>query len=187
MQLTTRKIVLVALTVALTTGGAFLKIPVGPVPITLQTFFVLLSGAILGPGLGAMAMTAYLILGLAGLPVFAGGGGPQYIFSPTFGFLASFPFAAAIVGIIIPPTIRRVSFARALAALLAGTAVVYSAGLPFLAFYLNVLQGKHIGAGGIIAMGMVPFLPGDLLKICIGAFLIPPLRRSLSTLPGAFR
>lgn len=187
MQLTTRKIVLVALTVALTAAGAFLRIPVGPVPITLQTFFVLLSGAILGPGLGAIAMTAYLILGLAGLPIFAGGGGPQYIFSPTFGFLASFPFASAIVGCIIPQSAKKVNFSRAFAALLAGTIVVYGAGLPFLAFYLNILQGKNIGTGAILMMGMVPFLPGDLLKIILGAFLILPLRRRLSTLPGAFR
>ncbi len=180
MKLTTKKIVLVALTVALTAVGAYIKIPVGPVPITLQTFFVLLSGAILGPALGAVSMTAYIILGLMGLPVFAGGGGPQYIFSPTFGFLASFPFASAIVGLILPRDVRELKFHRALVAMFSGTAVVYLAGLPFLAFYLNVLQGKSLGLEAILMIGMLPFLPGDIAKVVIGAYMVQPLKRNLN-------
>lgn len=180
MKLTTKSIVLVALTVALTSAGAYIKIPVGPVPITLQTFFVLLSGAVLGPALGAVSMTAYIILGLVGLPVFAGGGGPQYIFSPTFGFLASFPFASAIVGLILPRDVRELKFHRALVAMLCGTVVVYLAGLPFLAFYMNVLQGKSLGLKAILMIGMLPFLPGDIAKVVIGAFIVPPLKRNLN-------
>ena len=92
----TRNIVLVSLTVALTAAGAWVRIPLGPVPVSLQTLFVLLSGAVLGSGLGAMSMCVYLALGLIGLPVFTAGGGPGYVLSPTFGFLLSFPLSSSL-------------------------------------------------------------------------------------------
>ncbi|GBE14829.1 biotin transporter BioY [bacterium BMS3Abin14] len=173
----TRDIVLVALTVALTSAGAYLRIPIGPVPITLQTFFVLLSGAVLGPWLGATAMCAYIILGLAGLPVFTSGGGPQYLLSPTFGFLLSFPVASAVVGLVLrgagPEATRR----RIAVAMFCGTFLVYLVGIPWLGLNLSWIQHKELGAGAVMMMGMVPFLPGDLLKILLAVWVFPPVLR----------
>ena len=176
----TRNIVLVSLTVALTTAGAYLRLPIGPVPISLQTLFVLLSGAVLGPWVGATAMLSYIVLGLIGLPVFTGGGGPQYILSPTFGFLLSFPLAAMVVGLIIPPNGRHGTI-RKLLALTSGTFVVYLVGVPWLGLNLAIVQEKSLGAGALMMMGMVPFLPGDLLKIVFAMLLIEPVQRALSS------
>lgn len=171
---------LVSLTVALTTAGAYLRLPVGPVPISLQTLFVLLSGAVLGPWVGATAMLSYIVLGLIGLPVFTSGGGPQYILSPTFGFLLSFPLAAMVVGLIIPPNGRHGTI-RKLFALTSGTFVVYLVGVPWLGLNLAIVQEKSFGAGALIMMGMVPFLPGDLFKIVFAMLLIEPVQRTLSS------
>ena len=175
----TRNIVLIALTVAMTTAGAYLRIPLGPVPISLQTLFVLLSGAILGPWVGAGAMVSYIVLGLIGLPVFTGGGGPQYILSPTFGFLLSFPAASMVVGLLIPPGSTH-GKVRRIFALTAGSLVIYLVGIPWLGLNLALVQEKSLGIGSLIMMGMVPFLPGDLLKVAFASWLIVPIRRSLS-------
>ena len=171
--------VLMALTIALTSAGAYIRIPIGPVPVTLQTFFVLLSGAVLGPGSGAIAMAMYVFLGLAGLPIFSSGGGPQYILSPTFGFLLSFPAASAIVGYGLKWSRARGSRVAIVAILLMGTGVIYLIGVSYLAGYLHWVQQKEVSLGAVIMMGMAPFLPGDLAKVAIASWIIPPLLRSL--------
>lgn len=168
-----------ALTVALTSAGAYIRVPIGPVPVTLQTFFVLLSGAVLGPGPGAVAMMAYVFLGLAGLPIFSSGGGPQYVLSPTFGFLLSFPVASAVVGYGLKWFGSGRSRAAIAAALIAGTGVIYLIGVSYLAGYLNWVQRKDLGLGAVLMMGMVPFLPVDLIKVLMACWIIPPLKRSL--------
>ena len=172
---------LISLTVALTTAGAYLRIPVGPVPISLQTLFVLLTGALLGPWVGALAMGSYIILGLIGLPLFTGGGGPQYIFSPTFGFLLSFPLSAMAVGFILqsPEGAQARSMGRKLLAMAVGTGVIYLVGVPWLGLNLFLVQGKKVSAQALLMMGMVPFLPGDLLKIVLSAWFIGPVGRTL--------
>lgn len=179
MKSRTRKIALIALTVGLTTAGAYIRIPVGPVPITLQTLFVLISGAVLGPGVGAAAMSAYIILGLMGLPVFSAGGGPQYVLSPTFGYLLSFPAAAAITGWIAGRDPDRAGISRNILALLAGTVIIYVIGVPYLAFNLRWIQEKEVSTGAVLMMGMVPFLPGDAFKIVVGSLVVSPVRRTL--------
>jgi len=182
LQSRTKNIVLISLTVALTTAGAYLRVPVGPVPISLQTLFVLLSGALLGPWLGAAAMTSYIILGLIGLPLFTGGGGPQYVLSPTFGFLLSFPISAMVVGLILKSSRNGGgrSVGRKLLAMTVGTAVVYLVGIPWLGLNLFLVQGKTVGYRALLMMGMVPFLPGDILKIVLATWLIEPVERTLS-------
>jgi len=178
----TRNIVLISLTVALTTAGAYLRIPVGPIPISLQTLFVLLTGALLGPWVGALAMGSYIILGLIGLPLFTGGGGPQYIFSPTFGFLLSFPLSAMAVGFILqsPEGAQTRNMGRKLLAMAVGTGVIYLVGVPWLGLNLFLVQGKKVSAQALLMMGMVPFLPGDILKIILASWLIGPVERTLS-------
>lgn len=177
----TRNIVLISLTVALTTAGAYLRVPVGPVPISLQTLFVLLAGALLGPWLGAAAMASYVLLGLIGLPLFTGGGGPQYILSPTFGFLLSFPVSALVVGALLSPRSGKQTpdTGRKVFAMTLGTAVIYLVGVPWLGLNLLLIQGKSVGIKALLMMGMVPFLPGDAVKAVLAAWLVGPAERAL--------
>ncbi len=177
----TRLLVLIPLFAAAMAAAARLSIPFFPVPITLQTLVVLLSGALLGVH-GGTAMALYLLLGLAGLPVFSGGGGPQYVVSPTFGYLLAFPTAAAAVGLLLypgRPDGREPSRSRIALALLAGTFIIYAVGVPVLWWNLAAIQRKTLTLGQALLAGMVPFLPGDLAKGALAFFLIPPLRRAL--------
>ena len=99
MKLSIKEMVLVSLFAAMTAIGAFISIPVGQVPITLQTLFVILSGSILGPRLGPLSQILYTILGLIGMPIFAGfTGGLQAMMKPSFGFIIGFIFASFIIG-----------------------------------------------------------------------------------------
>jgi Uncharacterized conserved protein len=87
-----------AIFVVLTIVGAYIKIPIGSVPFTLQFFMCALSGIVLGKKYGPLSQIVYIILGLIGLPVFAGGGGLSYIFQPTFGYILGFVVCSFIIG-----------------------------------------------------------------------------------------
>jgi len=129
--------------------------PGSPVPVTAQTFALLLVGIALGARRGAIALGLYLLEGAAGLPVFAGGaGGPGAFVGPTAGYLLAFPPAAFVAGALASP---RASAARIVAASLASHAVIFVVGLAWLA--------RFVGAEQVVAMGLVPFLPGEALKI----------------------
>ena len=93
-----RMLTVSALFTALIAVGAFIRIPVPMWPFTLQTLFTTLAGLLLGPRYGTLSCVAYMVLGLAGLPVFTGGGGPQYIFQPTFGCIVDFAVGAWVGG-----------------------------------------------------------------------------------------
>ncbi|MCG8608351.1 biotin transporter BioY, partial [bacterium] len=86
---------------ALTAAGAFIKIPLPYVPLTLQPLFVIMAGSVLGAKFGAQSQLIYLAVGLSGVPVFANGGGPAYILQPTFGYLLAYPVAAYTVGFLV--------------------------------------------------------------------------------------
>ena len=94
----TKDLVLCAMFVALIAVGAFIKIPVPVVPFTLQFLFTMLAGLLLGPVNGALAVVVYIVLGLIGLPIFTQGGGPGYIFQPSFGYIIGFAVAAYVNG-----------------------------------------------------------------------------------------
>ncbi len=151
-----------ALFTALIIVGAYLKIPVGPVPIVLANFFVLLAGALLGPKWAASSVGLYLLFGIVGLPVFAGGGGLAYLAGPTGGFLIGYLPAAYVTGLLAAGT---KSPRLIILGLTAGAIIIYLTGVPWLVLVLKktMLEG--------IALGMLPFLPGDGIKIA-GAFTI---------------
>ena len=142
-------------------------IPITPVPITLQTLAVLLTGAALGSRRGALAMLLYLAEGAAGLPVFAGGtGGFVHLIGFTGGYLWSYPFAALVTGLLCERRLDRRLLTSALA-MLPGTLVIYAFGVPWLAVSL------HLNLLTAFMLGMVPFIPGDLIKLMIAAALLP--------------
>ena len=131
-SISVRDIVFSGLFVALIAVGAFIKImiPLGffQVTFSLQFFFALLAGFLLGPKLGFLSVTAYLILGLAGLPIFAHGGGFAYVMKPTFGFLIGFAAAAFVAGAVMKG-LKKKGFPQLLAAAFAGEMSYYLCGL----------------------------------------------------------
>jgi biotin transport system substrate-specific component len=141
-------------------------LPFTPIYITLQTFAVLLTGALLGSRLGAVTLAAYLIEGASGLPFFMGGnGGWLYlVFSPTAGYLLAFPLAAFVTGWLAERGWDR-KFLTAAAAIAVGSIVVLFGGwLGLLRFY---------PAGQAFALGVVPFVAGDIVKIALAAAVLP--------------
>jgi len=147
--------------------AAQLAIPIGPVPITMQTFAVTLTGALLGPRLGAAALIAYLIEGAAGLPFFAEGrAGIGTLLGPTGGYLVSFPAAAYITGAFSEHGWDR-HFLTAVAAMAIGSVVILLAGWSWLVVGL--------GAAPLAAFkaGVAPFLIGDVVKIVLAAAVLP--------------
>lgn len=154
---------------ALITLGAKVQIPFWPVPMTLHTLAVFLVAAALGPRLGVAAMAAYLGAGAMGLPVFSGsperGIGLAYMAGPTGGYLAGFIVAAGLTGWLAQ---GRGWTGQALA-MLAGLAVVYAAGLAWLALF--------VPAPKLLAAGLAPFLLGDLVKIALAVTLLSGLNR----------
>ncbi len=144
---------------------AAVPLPFTPVPITGQTFGVLLSGALLGPRLGAMAMLLYLAEGGAGLPFFAGGAaGAMKFWGPTGGYLLAYPLAAALTGFLAARGWDR-RFGTMLLAMLLGSVVIFALGAGWLAHF--------VGLGRAWGMGVAPFLPGDGLKAFLAAGLLP--------------
>lgn len=140
-------------------------LPFTPVPITGQTFGVLLVGAALGSHRGAAAMAAYLAEGAAGLPVFAGGGCCiAWLVGPTAGYLWSYPAAAWATGWLAERGWDRRPLKAGLA-MLAGNAVIYALALPWLATF--------VGPDRVFMAGLVPFVPGDLIKIVLAAAALP--------------
>lgn len=168
------RVVLWAVLIAL---GGWLSIPFLGIPVSLQTFFVVLAGLLEGSKIGASAAGLYLLAGFLGLPVFAGGlGGPAILFSPTAGFALAFPMGAAIAGLAVTargPT-GRLSFARAyLLALTGGVIVVY--GFGFLGLMVNTAQTPE--AAALILLSLLPF---DLLKLAAASLLAARRHRGRS-------
>ena len=144
--------------------AAYAKIylPFTPVPITLQTFFVLLSGAVLGKKLGGMSQLGYLTLGAVGLPVFTGAGGIGYFFGPTGGYLIGFLLASWVIGKMLEEEKR---FPWVILSFFTGTLIIYLLGMVHLSVVMK------IGMGKAFALGVVPFIPGGLLKIIFAGSL----------------
>ena len=177
--MTARKLVYTALLAALTAAGAFIRIPLGVSSITLQFLFTAMAGVLLGAGGGALSQGVYVALGLLGLPIFTTGGGFGYVLQPTFGFLLGLIPAAAIIGAISGKSTSPLRIALACAA---GLAALYAVGVPYMALILNGYMGKNMSLSALLWAGMIPFLPGDAIKIAVTALLCPLLRKRVKGL-----
>jgi biotin transport system substrate-specific component len=141
-------------------------LPYTPVPLTGQTFAVLLTGALLGPRLGALAMLAYLAEGAAGLPFFRNGaGGVGHFAGATAGYLLAFPAAAYVTGALAERGWDR-RFLTAAAAMALGSFVILACGWAWLALMFK-------GGTQAFWLGVAPFLPGDVLKVALAAAALP--------------
>ena len=164
-----RMTVYTSLFVALIAIGAFIAIPIGPVPIVLQNMFVLLAAIILGPVWGLSCVAVYLLIGLAGLPVFsAGGSGIGKLFGPTGGYLLGCLPCVFVTAIISKGLGKKMS--SDIIAMVIGSLIVYAAGVPWLKVVTAMTFEKAL------TVGMIPFLPGDVLKIIAAAFIARTLR-----------
>ena len=156
----------------LLTVSAKLRVPFWPVPITMQTFAVLLIGMAYGWKLGSATVLAYLAQGLAGLPVFTNpGAGPAYMFGPTAGYLVGFVLAAAAVGWMAERGWDR-RVVTVIPALLIGSLLIYVPGVIWL-HQILVAANPATDLAATIGVGVTPFLIGDALKICLAAALLP--------------
>jgi biotin transport system substrate-specific component len=171
-----------SLVIALSAQVAF-KLPFTDIPVTGQTFGVLLTGAVLGSRRGALAVGVYLMEGVANLPVFALGNtawtatrfGVPYIAGPTAGFLIGFPVAAYAVGLLAERGWDR-SIERSAIALLIGNLLLYLPGIAWLA--------RYVGPENAVPLGLLPFIPGDLLKLFVAAAVLPGAWKLLGKPPG---
>lgn len=172
---------LAALFAALTAIGALLKIPIGPAPITLQFFFTALAGIVLGPYLGALSQLIYVLLGIAGVPLFTTGGGLSYLFHPTFGYLIGFILAPIVIGK-VSESAKAPAFLRIFGGCLLGILVIYAVGVPYLYIILRYVNHTGITFLNALVIGFLVFLPGDLVKSALvallGKKLVPILKRS---------
>ena len=149
---------------ALTGVAAQVVIPLSPVPITLQTLTVLLSGAALGPIRGGLSMGLYLVVGAAGVPWFAEQN--SGVGFPTLGYVIGFVLAAILVGWLARRGADR-TYRGTIGAMVAGNLVIYAVGVPYLAWALGIDLAEAIRVGAL------PFLAGDALKILLAAGLLP--------------
>lgn len=155
----------------LTAAAAQIRVPLPftPVPITGQTFAVLLAGAALGSRAGAGSQLLYVLLGAVGLPFYAGGtGGWEAATGATAGYLLGFVVAAWIVGVLAEKGQDRKVWS-AVPAFLTGTAVIYAFGVTWLWYSVDAIATLE----GALVAGMVPFVVGDLLKVALAGLLLP--------------
>lgn len=170
---------------ALTVVGAFVRVPLPMIPFTMQVMIVLMSGLVLGPKYGPLSQVIYLLLGLAGLPVFSGGGGLGYVFSPTFGYLLSYPFAALVAGRLRPS--GNASPMGFLLASTGGLAVIYILGVSVLLVNLNLVAGKEVDLARAVRIGVLPFILPDMLKVAGAALLAVKVAPALAEERGQNR
>ncbi|MDO4179118.1 MAG: biotin transporter BioY [Phascolarctobacterium sp.] len=175
----THDLVMMSLFTVLITVGAFIKIPVPIVPFTLQFLFTTMAGLLLGAKLGSSAVFTYVILGIIGLPIFASGGGPGYVFNPSFGYLIGFVLGTYATGKISE---GEISIKKLLLANFSGLMICYVCGMLYYYVIGNYVINQPIALWPLFLYCFILAVPGDIV-ICIicaylGKKLIPILRRA---------
>ncbi|MBU5668920.1 biotin transporter BioY [Peptoniphilus sp. MSJ-1] len=177
MKIKTKDMTKVALLVALIAVGAFISIPIGPVPFTLQNFFVFMTGLLLTPGLAALTVFIYVLLGLIGVPILAGfTGGLQSVFKPSFGFLIAFIIGAYLISKL---AYGEKDFKKIMIVLIIAEVVFYVIGIPYMYVILNNVLGNPMGVSKVLALGMTPFIIPDLIKAVVAAIIAPKIKQAI--------
>lgn len=165
--------------------SAMVQIPFYPVPFTLQTMAVLVVGAALGPRRAATSLALYMVLGVAGIPWFAGfTGGIAAIAKPTFGYIIGFIPAAFVLGYFARREWDR-SLWRSLAAFGIGVALPFVFGVPYLMGVFNFVLGQSMSVSAALAAGLYPFLIGEVVKWLAAAALLPGMWALVNRLTAA--
>lgn len=181
MKLEVRQMVLVSMFAALTAAGAFIKVPIPYVPFTLQFLFVLFAGLLLGGKLAFLSQVVYLALGLAGLPIFAAGGGPAYVLQPTFGYLIGFAVGAYLIGA-VAEKMRHRGLPGYLLASLSGLVVVYTLGVLYLYLIVNFVAHRPLTVFQAVWFGAVICSPGDIFLSLVASVVGSKVYRTLGGL-----
>lgn len=168
------RIVLTALFAALIAAGAFIRIPIPPVPITLQTLFTLIAGLLLPLSVSLSSVLVYLFLGIIGLPVFTAGGGIAALAGPTGGYLVGLIPAVIVAGVMMRG--GRKSYAYTLLAALCATVALYIPGLFWLGY------SRSLSLEATLAAGLTPFIAGDILKLLVSALAANALKSQVDEL-----
>jgi biotin transport system substrate-specific component len=159
------QVLLVVLGTVLLAISAQIQVPFWPVPMTMQTFMVLIIGATYGARLGVATMIAYIVEGVVGLPVFAQfSAGAHVLVGPTAGYLAGFVVAAALTGYLAERGFGR-NLATAAISFALGTVAIFAFGLAYLAYL--------IGVEGAITRGLMPFILSEPTKVALATLLLP--------------
>lgn len=179
MRGNTRNLILAGLFAALMAVAGRINIPLplpGAMVLSPQTMMAVLSGMVLGAKWGAVSQGVYVLLGLAGLPIFTMGGGLGYLLQPSGGFALAFPLMAAVAGAVAGqrPSRRRCAQAAAVG-ILAG----YGVGVPYMALILNVYLAKGLSAWTIAQIGFLAYLPGEALKVTVAAVAAPHICKAV--------
>lgn len=171
----TKSIIYCGLFTALIAVGAFIKIPVPVVPFTLQYLFTMLAGLLLGARLGALSVFAYMVLGLAGLPIFTEGGGLWYVFKPSFGYIIGFVVGTFVTGW-LAEHMKQKTVPHYLAANLAGLMVVYTFGMVYYYVICNYVIDTPIGVWPLFLYCFLLAVPGDIALSMLGAVIARRVR-----------
>lgn len=173
-----KSLILIAFFAALTAVGAFIKLPMWPVSISLQFLFTALAGVLLGGRRAAASQLVYLLIGLIGVPVFTEGGGIAYLSRPSFGFLLALIPAAYLIGTLAAKWKKPIGIAAACAA---GLGILYLIGVPYMYAIVRYGLGANMTPAAAVYSGMLLFLPGDALKIAAVTALAPQIRKQLGS------
>ncbi|MDE6967571.1 MAG: biotin transporter BioY [Clostridia bacterium] len=168
---TTIMLTLIPLFTCLIIAGTFMKVNIGVVPITMQTFFVQLTSSILGPYWGALAVCLYILMGLIGIPIFSGGGGFMYVTYPTFGYIIGFLIGTIVGGLIIK-SFKKKTYVAYLVGNLVNLLIIYACGM----FYYYMIKSFVTPSGNITAYTIfislfLIFLPGDTIFMLLGSYI----------------
>ena len=179
----TKNLINCSLFTALIAIGAFIKIPVPVVPFTLQFLFTTLASLLLGSRKGTISVVAYMLLGLAGLPIFSEGGGIWYIFKPSFGYIIGFCLGTFVTGL-ISERMKEKTVPRYLLANFIGLLIVYAAGIVYYYVICNYVIDTPIAVGPLFLYCFLLAVPGDICLCIFAAILVkrakPILHRQFS-------
>lgn len=176
-----RYLVICALFTALTAIGAYIKIPVPIIPFTMQTFFVILSGLMLGPKYGLFSMVMYMLIGLIGIPIFTMGGGISYIFKPTFGYIIGFCLGAYTAGAIAKSK-PKPNYFRLLLAAFVGMIVIYAVGITYFYTISRFVIKSVVAIKTLLINCFLLTIVGDGLSCVLAAVIAKRLNPQLNKL-----
>lgn len=177
------RLTLSALFCALICVGSFIRVPMpNMMPVTLQTFFVLLTGLILPLRVSALATFTYMVLGLIGLPIFSGGGGLGYVLMPSFGFIIGFVVATVIMSFLTEKLKNRRLWQYIIISLL-GIIIIYIIGILYFALITNVYNKNNYSAIWFIQTVFLPFLPKEIICIILASISAYKIRPYITKIP----
>lgn len=168
MKLNVKSMCLCSMFSVLIAIGAFIKVPVSIVPITLQTLFVVLAGIILEKRVALISVMLYIIIGLIGLPVFANGGGITYVLQPSFGYLIGFLVVAYFIGAFSK---KAKNLIQLIIITIIGMLMIYIVGICYFAFIQHFYYGIDFTLEWLIYYLFIVYLPGDLLSCLVACWI----------------